>query len=117
MNRFLMEVLTTGAEQTSGMDPLIVMIVGMAVVFLGLVVLIGVVKLVSSICRAIFGEKKKDDGKEPETGRNNDHDKVTKSNLTDAQRGEIIAAVSAAIAENMGKPVSGIRIRSIRKVG
>ena len=112
MNSILME--TTGTAAAS-MDPFVVMIVGMAVVFLGLVILIGIVKLVSVICKAVFGEKKQTGTAAPKTRAHNAP--VAASNLTEAQRGELIAAISAAIAENMGKPVSGIRIRSIRKVG
>lgn len=112
MNSILME--TAEAAATS-MDPFVVMIVGMAVVFLGLVILIGIVKLVSIICRAVFGEKKQTGTPAPTTRSSNAP--VAASQLTEAQRGELIAAISAAIAENMGKPVSGIRIRSIRKVG
>ena len=58
MNHILMDALTTGATQSEGMDPMIVMIVGMAVVFTGLVILIGIVKLVGTIYRALSGEKK-----------------------------------------------------------
>ena len=113
MDLILKEAVQHG-EQTS-LDPIIVMIVGMAVVFLGLVILIGVVKLVNLACRALFGEKKPKKSREPEPQKQ--FSTAPSKELTDAQRGEIIAAVSAAIAENMGKPVSGIRIRSIRRVG
>lgn len=116
MNRFLMEALTTGATQTDSMDPMIVMIVGMAVVFIGLVILIGIVKLVSVVYRALSCEKKQSK-QLPGTEPGKSEGGVKPSALTDKQRGEIIAAISCAIAENMGKPVSGIRIRSIRKVG
>ncbi len=109
------------AEASSGMDPLVVMIVGMAVVFLGLIILIGVVKLVSLIYRAVVG---KSEVNIPATALNQPVYSPSKaarelapSQLTDEQRRETVAAISAAIAEAMGKPVSGIRIRSIRKIG
>ncbi len=91
---------------------LVVTVVGLAIVFIGLVLLIAIVKLVGAVCRAAFGEKKK-----PEKPAVPANRAVAASNLTEAQRGEVVAAISCAIAENMGKPVSGIRIRSIRKVG
>ena len=110
------QILNEAASQQTSLDPLIVMVVGMAVVFLGLVILIAVVKLVNVICRAVFGEKTHKAAVVPENPGANVG--VTRaSELTDAQRGEIIAAISTVIAESMGKPVSGIRIRSIRKVG
>lgn len=120
MDPVVMNAAQTAAESvSSSMDPFVVMVVGMAVVFLGLIILIGVVKLVGAGCRAIFGEKKA----APSTKQTLPPAPASKgsaaapSALTDAQRGELIAAISCAIAENMGKPVSGIRIRSIRKVG
>ncbi|MBR0135236.1 MAG: OadG family protein [Clostridia bacterium] len=119
----MMNLLLSAPEtaQASSMDPFVVMIVGMAVVFLGIVILIGVVKLVGAIVKALVGDKQPAEKKrvlnhrtERRTERRNT---VQPSQLTDAQRSELIAAISCAIAENMGKPVSGIRIRSIRKVG
>lgn len=103
--------------QASSMDPFVVMIVGMAVVFLGIVILIGVVKLVGAIVKALVGDKQPAEKKRVLNHRTERRNTVQPSQLTDAQRSELIAAISCAIAENMGKPVSGIRIRSIRKVG
>ena len=107
-------VETIGAteEKTDNSDtnPFVVTVVGLAVVFLGLVLLIG------TICNAAFGGKKKEKAPSLPPVRR-EGKKVASSALTEAQRGELVAAISAAIAENMGKPVSGIRIRSIRKVG
>ena len=111
----ILKEAAAAAEQSS-LDPIIVMIVGMAVVFLGLVILIGVVKLVNLICRALFGEKKPKSSADP-APQPKQATREPSNELTDVQRGEIVAAISAAIAENMGKPVSGIRIRSIRRVG
>lgn len=116
MDLFLLENAAEQTAEKAAMDPLVVMIVGMAVVFLGLVVLIAVVKLVGLVCRALFGGK--DGGAKPvKLPEERKPAAVRRSELTEAQRGELIAAISCAIAENMGKPVSGIRIRSIRKVG
>ena len=110
-----METVETVAES---MDPFVVMIVGMAVVFLGLILLIGIVKLVSLVCGLVFKDKKAPKTDAPSApASHRTSAPVAQSSLTEAQRGELIAAISAAIAENMGKPVSGIRIHSIRKVG
>lgn len=102
-------------------DSLVVMIVGMAVVFLGLIILIGVVKLISLIYRAVVGKNEVDI---PASALNQPVYSPAKANaqlapsaLTDAQRRETVVAISAAIAEAMGKPVLGIRIKSIKKIG
>ncbi|GEM_PF-2089359 len=114
------------AEPVSSMAPdandsasgtLVVTVVGLAVVFIGLVLLIAIVKLIGAVCKAAFGENKKAEKSVQPAVKGQTNRAVTASNLTEAQRGELIAAISCAIAENMGKPVSGIRIRSIRKVG
>ena len=113
--------IVESAQTAQSLDPLVVMIVGMAVVFLGLIILIGVVKLVSLIYRACIG---KNDVDIPASALNQPVYSPTKaaaqlapSQLTDEQRRETVVAVSAAIAEAMGKPVSGIRIHSIKKIG
>ncbi|MBR6006833.1 MAG: OadG family protein [Clostridia bacterium] len=117
------QLTTTGtiAQDTENtkadLDPFVVTVVGMGIVFLGLIALIAIVKLIGTICRAAFGEKKTVGSSGPELPQTKHQPTVAASNLTDAQRGELVAAISAAIAENMGKPISGIRIRSIRKVG
>lgn len=107
---------TEGKTDNSDTNPFVVTVVGLAVVFLGLVLLIGIVKLIGTICNAAFGGKKKEKAPSLPPVRR-EGKKVASSALTEAQRGELVAAISAAIAENMDKPVSGIRIRSIRKVG
>lgn len=100
----------------SASEALVVTVVGLGIVFIGLVLLIAIVKLIGTICKAAFGEKKAGEKAEkPAVKAPAKH--VAASNLTEAQRGELVAAISCAIAENMGKPVSGIRIHSIRKVG
>ena len=112
-------VSTVGTSQ--GMDPLVVMIVGMAVVFLGLIILIGVVKLVSLIYRAVIGKNEVDIPtsalNQPVYSPTKAASQLAPSALTDEQRRETVVAISAAIAEAMGKPVSGIRIKSIKKIG
>ena len=102
-------------------DSLVVMIVGMAVVFLGLIILIGVVKLISLIYRAVVGKKEVDIPaaalNQPVYSPSKAAAQLAPSVLTDEQRRETVVAISAAIAEAMGKPVSGIRIKSIKKIG
>ena len=84
---------------------LFVCLMGMGTVFFGLVCIVFLVTIMSAICRK--SEKKtaapvaaapvqipQDNGKKP----------------------EVLAAIAAAIAENMGTDVSAVRIVSIKKV-
>lgn len=99
-------------------DPFIVMLVGMAVVFIGLIIIIGIVKLVSVIYRALFVGKEDVEMPKANTGSSpvlaNGSGAVE---LTEEQRSQTVVAIATAVAESLGKPVSGIRIKSIKKIG
>ena len=83
-----------------------VCLMGVGVVFIGLICIIILCKLMSAVCR--LGEKKEE---QPEQI-------VAPSVSNDAipNRQEFIAAVSAVIAEEMGADVSAIRITSVKRV-
>ena len=82
------------------MNTLIVPLVGLAVVFVGLVVLIAIVKLMGVICGFVTGRRAE-----------------TSQKLTGESRRELIAVISAAIAETIGTDAAGLRIKSIKKIG
>ena len=95
--------------------------VGFSVVFVGLISLIGIIYLMSFIVRLVRREQKL-----PSAFTNTDPNPLPQSSgsilpasnrLTGEKRREIVAAVSAALAEHLGTDVSGIRIHSIRRVG
>ena len=83
-------------------------ILGFGTVFVGLLALILIVILSSKIITSLSAKKKEEPVKAapaPAAGG----DEIP-------NRQEFVAAVSAAIATVMGKDVSGLRIRSIKKV-
>ena len=89
---------------------LFVVCLGVGVVFIGLICIVILCKILSAVCA--IGNKKTDT--------------VAPSNATVAakaeiakpieNRQEIIAAVSAAIAEELGTDISAIRILSFKKI-
>ena len=86
---------------------LITFLLGLGIVFIGLIALILIVKLMGVIMRAV-GKQKKEPEKAPAP--------AAAAPVPEGDRGEIIAAVSAAIATVLGESVSGIRIVSFKKV-
>lgn len=81
---------------------------GVAVVFTGLVILIGLVYLMNLICDKLVKDKApKEKAKAPAVSATND---------VIPNREELVAAVCAAIAEEEGTDISAIRVVSIKKV-
>ncbi len=93
-----------GAPVTS---TLITFLLGLGIVFVGLIALIVIIKIMGAIMKNINNKKAKamPAAEEQPVG-------VPEP---EGDRGEIIAAVSAAIATVMGENVSGIRIVSFKK--
>ena len=93
---------------------LFVCLMGVGTVFVGLICIIILVSIMSSIVRKTDKAVKK-----PDLSENYDPsragDMVIKKS-TDNVTPELVAAVSAVIAEEMGADVSAIRILSLKKV-
>ncbi len=89
----------------------IVCLIGVSVVFLGLACIIGLVELMTFVCNRILekGDKKKPSTKAPSVA------KPAPSGVTQ-NRGEILAAVCAAVAEEEGTDISAIRVISFKKL-
>ncbi|MBR0507173.1 MAG: OadG family protein [Clostridia bacterium] len=85
---------------------LVTFLLGIGIVFIGLVALILIIKVMGGIMHAA-GKKKLPAEPVKETPA---------APVQEGDRGEIIAAVSAAIATVLGESVSGIRIVSFKKV-
>ena len=90
------------------MDPtnpsnLFVVLMGVGTVFIGLICIILLVWLMGRICGAL----EKNSPASPPT---------PVQTTAPANGGEVVAAISAAIAENLGTDVNAIRITSIRKI-
>ena len=85
-----------------------VVVLGIGVVFVGLICIVLLCKIVSAFC--MLGEGKRQDSTAP----------VSNAAAAKAQpiqnRQEIIAAVSACVAEELGTDISAIRILSFKKI-
>ena len=92
-------------------NPLIVCFVGVAVVFIGLVCIIGLVSLMTLICNKLL-----DGGEKKNKQKSSEAPVAVASPSVVENRGEIIAVVCAAIAEEEGTDISAIRVISFKKV-
>ena len=86
-----------------------VVLMGMGIVFLGLICLIFICKIMG----AIFGKMPKNSKEAPKSAPVS-APAVVPSPIEN--KGELVAAISAAVAESMGTDVSKIRIHSIKKI-
>ncbi len=88
------------------MNNTFVVCMGIGTVFVGLICIIILCKIIGAICMA---SEKKGTAKLDETA-------PVVANEPIQNRQEIIAAVSAVIAEELGKDISAIRILSFKKI-
>ncbi len=93
---------------SAAVSTLITFLLGLGIVFIGLVALIVIIKLMSAIMKGVTKPKAVKEAAVPEA--------PAAAAVPEGDRGEIIAAVSAAIATVMGESVGGIRIVSFKKV-
>jgi len=82
---------------------LFVCLMGLGTVFFGLACIIVLVYIMSALCRKSAGKVEAPSIEAPVPA-------------AEPNRQEIVAAVSAALAENLGTDVSGIRIVSMKKI-
>lgn len=98
------------------MNPLIVLLIGMLIVFIGLICIVFIVKLMTLICLC-FGKNKTGDTKAKLQERTESVAPLPKTAFTpmsSEERRKMIVAVSAALSSVMG--TDGIRIVSIRRL-
>ena len=88
-------------------EPWMVVVLGLVTVFVVLICIIGICKLLSAVVKK--AEKKQADAPvlQPQ---------AVAPAQTIPNKGEFVAAVSAAIAEDLGTDISAIRIHDIKKV-
>ena len=103
-----MLLLKAGAEISNGF----VVAMGIGTVFVGLIAIVILCKIVGFFCNA--GKKEKP-VEAPMASIAPAVAKAT-SDLSPEKRREVIAAVSAALAEEMGTDISAIRIHSFKKL-
>ena len=98
-----MRISLAAAEKVSD---LIVFGFGFGLVFVGLICIIAICSIMGALCKKLIQEKKAPAEKQA----------APAANGTIENKGEFVAAVAAAIAEETGKDVKGIRIHSIKKL-
>lgn len=89
----------------------LVCLIGIAVVFVGLVIIIGLVELMNLVTTKAESKKKADDKEEAQSAP-----AQTVSTGVIENRDEIVAAVCAAVAEENGTDISAIRVVSFKKI-
>lgn len=94
---------------TAATSTLITFLLGLGIVFIGLIALIAIIKIMGAVMRSVDRRKTK-------TAPQFEEQAPAPASMPEGDRGEIIAAVSAAIATVLGESVSGIRIVSFKKV-
>ncbi len=87
-----------------------VVLLGLGTVFVGLIIII----LICSLTGLIFSSAKKSEAEPAAQNVKAPAQATPAQDIPD--RGQFIAAVSAAIAEDMGTDVSAIRIVSVKKI-
>ncbi len=85
---------------------------GLGTVFAGLICLVFVTKITSFICTRLVKKEKEAPAAQPPV--NQVAAPAMDAPIADKQ--QLIAAISAAIAEDMGCGVEGIRIKSIKRI-
>ena len=102
--------LSTILSQTQPTVPAVwfVCVLGVGVVFLGLVLLIGIVSLTNWITSKFIKEETAKQANTPAP--------ITTASSKIENKQEIIAAVCAAVAEENGTDISAIRVLSFKKI-
>lgn len=95
------------------MSILFVCLMGVGIVFIGLICIIILSYLMSTVIRAIEG---KNSANAPVSATSPSGQAHASEELSPEKRREIIAAVSAVIAEELGKDVGAIRVTSFKKI-
>ena len=100
----------TAEAAAAGPDAMTVFGFGFGLVFIGLIAIIIICKIMGWICQLFIKEDKAPKQKKVKEA------KAANTKFEIPNKGEFVAAVSAALAEEMGKDVSAIRILSIKKL-
>ena len=105
--------ITTAVEESAAAEPPIWLVIamGIGVVFFGLICIVILSMLMSAIVRA--AENKTAKAVPPETPAGSE---AAANELSPEKRRELIAAISAVVAEELGADVSAIRVTSFKKL-
>ena len=88
---------------------LFVCLLGLGTVFAGLLCIILLCKIMSGVCNVLFKEKSV-------PSKTSQQIETVQQNTKIENRQEVIAAISAVIADDMGKDVSAIKILSLKRI-
>ena len=99
--------MTISMEAAESIGNLTVFGFGFGLVFIGLICIIAICSIVGAFCKKFV----KEDKKPVQTPK-----AAPAADNAIANKGEFIAAVSAALAEELGTDVTGIRILSVKKL-
>ena len=91
-------------------DTLTVVVMGLGIVFLGLIIIIFVCKVMGLIMSSV--KKTEETVAAPVVSPA----AVPVASAPIADKGEVVAAISCAVAESLGKDVKAIRVTSIKEV-
>lgn len=114
MHAPLTTLMTTGAEVPSNV---FVVLMGISTVFLGLICIILIIELMTGLTRRLGGNEQS--AKAPAAPTAPVAPVATPAPTVEtpiANREELVAAVCAAVAEELGTDVSALRVVSFRKV-
>lgn len=84
---------------------------GFGLVFVGLICIIAICSIVGALCKKFVKEDKEPAQEPAQTPK-----AAPAADNSISNKGEFIAAVSAALAEELGADVTGIRILSVKKL-
>ncbi len=87
----------------------VVFLMGMGTVMLGLVCIVLLCTLMSALVRKFSGTKEKETSETEKTA-------PPSAPAAIPNRGELVAAIAAAVAEELGEDVGAIRILSLKKI-
>lgn len=83
-----------------------VCVIGIGIVFVGLISLVLICSVTGAVCKIFAGSPKKDKAPSAQSSQSEEI----------PNKREFIAAVSAALAEELGEDVSAIRILSVKRI-
>ena len=111
----------TGVVAAAAGEPsmLFVAVMGISTVLLGLTCIIFLCSLMSAVCRRLSGQENETAPQAPAAPQAAPVSAAAPAPAGSEipNRGELIAAVTAAIAEELGTDISALRVRSFRRVG
>ncbi len=108
--------LAQSASAASEPGILFVAIMGICTVIIGLVCIILLCVVMSKVCQLLSGAPKQQASAVP-SAKTDMPAPAVPSTAPIPNKGELIAAITAAVAEELGTDISAIRVHSLRRVG